>query len=142
MKTKPSYLLLRMSLKNLLFFFVLFFSHQLFAKEFIIYSIAHQLPMVNKQEMKIKDFYVNIGKAQGVSEGTVLDVYRMHAEQNPFDSNKRYTYKMKIGELKIIHSDSEAAIGRLQKLEVGEEDAPIFEFEKFMVGDHVAVHVK
>jgi hypothetical protein len=131
-----------MSLKNLLLFYVLFFSHQLFAKEFIIYSIAHQLPMVNKQEMKIKDFYVNIGKAQGVSEGTVLDVYRMHAEQNPFDSNKRYTYKMKIGELKIIHSDSEAAIGRLQKLEVGEEDAPIFEFEKFMVGDHVAVHVK
>jgi hypothetical protein len=142
MKTKLSRLLLRMSPKKFLPVLILLFSHSVFAKDFIIYSIAHQLPMVNKQEMKIKDFYVNIGKAQGISEGTVLDVFRMHAEQNPFDSNKRYTYKMKIGELKVIHSDSEAAIGRLQKLEVGEEDAPIFEFEKFMVGDHVAIHVK
>lgn len=113
-----------------------------YAKDYVIYSIAHQLPMVNKQEMKLKDFYVNVGKAQGVQQGTMLDVFRIHTEQNPFDSNKRYSYKIKIGEMKVIHSDSDAAIGRVQKLEVGEDEAPIFEFEKFMVGDQVTVHVK
>lgn len=111
------------------------------AKEYIIYSIAHDLPMVNKQEMKVKDFYVNLGKAQGVSNGTKLDVYRISSELNPFESNKRYTYKIKIGELTVIHSDSEASIGRVTKMEEG-EDKPIFEFDKFMVGDQVAVHVK
>lgn len=111
------------------------------AKEYIIYSIAHDLPMVNKQESKVKDFYVNLGKAQGVSNGTKLDVYRITSELNPFESNKRYNYKIKIGELTVIHSDGEAAIARVSKMEEG-EDKPIFEFDKFMVGDQVAVHVK
>ncbi len=112
-----------------------------YAKDYIIYAISHQLPMTNKQESRTKDMYVNLGKAQGVQEGTILDVYRIQTEQNPFESNKRYTYKIKIGEIKVIHSDGEAAIGRVAKMESG-EDAPIFEFEKFMIGDQVTVHVK
>jgi hypothetical protein len=112
-----------------------------YAKDYIIYAISHQLPMVNKQESRTKDMYVNLGKSQGVQEGTILDVFRVQTEQNPFESNKRYTYKIKIGELKVIHSDGEAAIGRVSKMEAG-EDAPIFEFEKFMIGDQVTVHVK
>ena len=123
--------LTRTCLTTTIFLLILLMATSVYAKDYIIYSIAHQLPMVNKQEMKIKDFYVNLGKAQGVQAGTVLDVYRIHTEQNPFDSNKRYNYKIKIGEMKVIHSDSEASIGRMQKLEVGEEDSPIFEFEKF-----------
>lgn len=112
-----------------------------YAKDFIIYSIAQELPMGYAKEKKIKNYYVNIGKAQGIKEGTLLDVFRVQSELNPYESNKRYTYKIKIGEMKVIHSDQEAAIGRIEKMR-DDDDLPLFEFQDLIIGDQVSVHVK
>lgn len=112
-----------------------------YAKDFIIYSIAQELPMGYAKEKKIKNYYVNIGKAQGIKDGTMLDVFRIQSELNPYESNKRYSYKIKIGEMKVIHSDQEAAIARVEKMR-DDEDLPIFEFQDLIIGDQVSVHVK
>lgn len=129
--------------KILLTFTVICFSlvKSSFARDFIIYSIGHELPMGNETDRKIKNFYINIGGAQGVKEGTVLDVFRFQSELNPYESNKRYNYKIKIGQLKVIHSDSEAAIGRIEKMRE-DEDLPLLEFKGLMIGDHVGIHVR
>ncbi len=108
------------------------------AKTFMIYSVAQDLPMGTDNQVIRKNFYVNIGGAQGVKKGTILDVFRVVSLLNPYDNRKRVNYKVKIGELKVFHANSEAAIGNFHKMV--EEDLPVLELDQFIVGDHVAVN--
>ncbi len=87
-----------------------------------------------------KNYYVNIGSGQGVKKDSILDVFRIISIQNPYDNKKRVNYKVKIGELKVLHSSDEASIAMLNEYEKVEE-TPIFELPQFMVGDHVAINV-
>lgn len=109
------------------------------AKEFIIYSIVQDIPMGQEGEIVKKNYYVNIGGQQGVREGSVLDVYRTISRVDPYSSKQRYNYKIKIGKLKILHSEDAAAIGVLKEMRSG-EDAPLYEIDNFMIGDLVSVN--
>lgn len=120
--------------------FLFLFSLNLFARDHLIYSVAEDIPMGYENEIIKKNYYVNIGGSQGVQKGTVLDVYRVISKMNPYDNQKRINYKVKIGELKVVHADDEAAIGKLNKIDTG-EDAPLFEVENFMIGDYVSINV-
>jgi hypothetical protein len=80
-----------------------------------------------------------MGTGQGVKKDTVLDVFRIISIQNPYDNKKRVNYKVKIGELKVIHSSDEASIAMVK--EYTTEDAPVFDLSHFMIGDHVAINV-
>ena len=111
------------------------------AKDYVIYSIAQDIPMGNPNEIIRKNFYIDMGKNQGVKKGSILDVYRIVSVLDPYESKKRYTHRIKIGEVKILHSEETSAIGVLNKIE---EDAetPVFEVGKMMIGDVVTVKVK
>lgn len=111
------------------------------AKDYIIYSISQDVPMGNPNEVIRKNFYVDMGKNQGVKQGSVLDVFRVISVLDPYESKKRYNHRIKIGEVKILHSEESSAIGILNKLEASEE-TPVFEVGKMMIGDIVAVKVK
>ena len=108
------------------------------AKTFLIYSVAQDLPMGTENQVIKKNFYVNMGKTQGVKKGTVLDVFRVVSVLNPYDNRKRMNHKVKIGELKVLHSNDEGAIANFHKME--EEDMPVLELDQFIVGDLVAVN--
>lgn len=95
--------------------------------------------MGQENEVIRKNYYVNVGKGQGVNKDSVLDVHRIVSVQNPYDNKRRVNYKVKIGELKIIHSSDEASIAMLHKY-IDEET--IFELPMFMIGDHVSISVK
>ncbi|MBC77403.1 MAG: hypothetical protein CME64_15470 [Halobacteriovoraceae bacterium] len=110
------------------------------SREHQIYSIMEEVPMGYENEVNKKNYYVNIGQNQGVEQGTVLDVYRVISKLNPYENQKRINHRVKIGELKVLHADEEAAIGALEKLNQG-KDTPLFEIENFMIGDHVSVSV-
>ena len=110
------------------------------AREHQIYSVEEELSMGRPNEILKKNYYVNIGQNQGVSKGTKLNVYRVISNLNPYENQKRINHRVKIGELKILHADQEAAIGALSKLNNGPDD-PLFEIENFMIGDHVSVSV-
>lgn len=127
-------------MKALILLSCIFFSHSTFAnKDFVIFSMAQDLSMGHENEVIRKNYYVNMGKGQGVSKDSVLDVHRVISVQNPYDNKKRVNYKVKIGELKVLHASDEAAIAMVNSLE---EEKVIFELPQFMIGDHVSVNVK
>lgn len=110
------------------------------AKDYIIYSIVQGIPMGNEKEEVKKNYYVNLGIKQGVTKGNVLDVYRIISRLDPYKTKKRYNYKVKIGELQVIHTEENTAITQLKSLE-DENYTPLFEIENFMIGDKVGVKV-
>lgn len=97
--------------------------------------------MGNKDEVIRKNFYMDMGSNQGVKKGSILDVYRVVSVLDPYESKKRFTHRVKIGEVKVMHAEDASAIGTLNKLE-DSEDTPVFEVGKLMIGDIVAVKVK
>lgn len=111
------------------------------AKDYVIYSIAQDIPMGVKEEKLKKNFYVNMGKNQGLKDGSVLDVYRVISVLDPYENKKRFNHRVKIGEIKVIHSEDTSAIGTLNRLEAS-DNTPVFEIGKMMIGDIVKVKVK
>jgi hypothetical protein len=101
--------------------------------------MAQDLPMGFDNEVVRKNYYVNLGASQGIKKDSILDVFRIISIQNPYDNKKRVNYKVKIGELKVLHSSTDAAIAMVNSYE--KEDVPIFELNQFMIGDHVAINV-
>ncbi len=111
------------------------------AKDYVIYSISQDIPMGYDKEIIRKNYYIDMGKNQGVAKGSVLDVYRVISVLDPYESKKRFNHKIKIGEVKVLHSEEASSIGVLQKIE-SEVETPVFEISKLMIGDVVTAHVK
>ncbi len=111
------------------------------AKDYVIYSISQDIPMGVEKEVLRKNYYIDMGKNQGVSKGSVLDVYRVVSVLDPYESKKRFNHKIKIGEVKVLHSEESSSIGIMSKLESADE-TPVFEIGKLMIGDIVSAHVK
>ena len=126
-------------MKILLLLTTLLISQNLWARSYVIFSLAQDLSMGVENEVIRKNYYVNMGKGQGVKKDAILDVFRIISVQNPCDNKKRVNYKVKIGELKVIHASDEAAIATVNEYE--KEDVPVFELPQFMIGDHVAINV-
>jgi hypothetical protein len=127
-----------MKVFTLLFFLV--FTPSIFARSYVIFSLSQDLSMGHDDEVVRKNYYVNMGAGQGVKKNSVLDVFRIISVQNPYDNKKRVNYKVKIGELKVIHSSDEGSIAMVNEYEK-EDNTPIFELPQFMVGDHVSINV-
>lgn len=126
-------------MKILLILTTLLMSQNIWARSYVIFSLAQDLAMGLENEVVRKNYYVNMGKGQGVKKDSILDVFRIVSIQNPYDNKKRVNYKVKIGELKVIHSEDDASIATLHVYE--KEDVPVFELPQFMIGDHVAINV-
>lgn len=126
-------------MKLTLIILTLLISQAVSARSYVIFSMAQDLPMGMDNEIVRKNYYINIGSGQGVKKDSIVDVYRIVSVQNPYDNKKRVNYKVKIGELKVLHSSDEEAIGMVNKYE--KEETPIFELKQFMIGDHVSINV-
>ena len=126
-------------MKFILFFLFAVSTQVAFGKSYVIFSMAQDLPMGLDGEVIRKNYYVNMGASQGIKKDSVLNVFRIVSVQNPYDNMKRENFKVKIGELKVIHSSAEASIAMVNEYE--KEDVPIFELNQFMIGDHVAINV-
>jgi len=118
----------------------LIFSSTMWAKSYVIFSLAQDLSMGNEGEIIRKNYYINMGSGQGIKKDSVVDVFRIVSIQNPYDNKKRVNYKVKIGELKVLHSMDEASIAMVNEYEKPEE-TPIFELPQFMIGDHVSINI-
>ncbi len=115
-------------------------SPALHAKDYIIYAVAQNLPMGEPEEIITKNYYVNIGQQQGLKSGSVLNVYRSVAMSDPYETKNKYSHKVKIGELKVLHTEDGSAIARLETFSQG-KDIPVFDIANFMIGDRVQVKV-
>lgn len=112
-----------------------------FARDYIIYSIGQNIPMGQINEKIKKNYYVNIGKSQGIKSGTILDVYRNISKLDPYKNKKRYNYLVPIGQLKVVHPGDYASITQLKSIR-STENSPLFEFNSLMIGDKVNIHIK
>lgn len=110
------------------------------ARDHVIYSISHEIPMGYENENLKKNYYMNIGGNQGIKPGTIIDVYRIISNTNPYNDRKRINHKVKIGEISILHADDEASIGKVKSL-YNSDDYPLFDIKDFMIGDHVTVNI-
>lgn len=107
-----------------------------FAKNFMIYSLAQGIPMGDGVVPK-KNYYVNIGLQQGVKVGTELKVYRLMNLTNPYSTEKNVTFRVEVGELRIIHAEEENSIAELSKLK--SESKILTEIPSLNIGDQVGV---
>jgi len=127
-------------MKLLILLMTILFSQATFGRSYVIFSMTQDLSMGYENEVVRKNYYVNLGNGQGIKTGSILDVFRIISVQNPYDNKKRVNYRVKIGELKVLHSSDEASIATLNQYEKAEE-TPIFELPQFMIGDHVSINV-
>jgi hypothetical protein len=94
--------------------------------------------MGEKNEIIRKNYYINIGKNMGVYQGSLLNVTRVVSIVHPKNTMKKSTFQVKIGELKIIHSEENQAIGI--KTQWTPKELKL-DYDQFMIGDLVNVKV-
>lgn len=131
----------RVIIFSVVFTFVYLIYFPVEAREYVIFSIAQEVPMGIKGEKIGKNYYINMGAVQGLQRGTIVDVFRSISIYNPYQNDGQYSsYRMKVGELSVVHSDEEMAIANASKFIQG-DNTPLIEFKDFMIGDQVQVHV-
>ena len=95
-----------------------------------------------KNENPKKNFFVNIGKIQGVKVGTVLDVHRKVSKLNPLKTWKRHRFDIKVGQLEVIHSEDYSAICKRVANKSDKNGDHSLEIESFLLGDIVSVNIE
>lgn len=106
------------------------------AADFVVYSVYRSLDMGNPGETPQKDYFVNVGSSQGVREGSVLTVYRRTATYDLLSEKLYREVTFPIAKIKVIHSESNAAIARMDKM-FSLDKTPATTPNAIMVGDLV-----
>ena len=70
----------------------LIFSQSIWARSYVIFSLAQDLSMGTENEIIRKNYYVNMGSGQGVKKDSLLDVFRIVSVQNPYDNKKAQAF--------------------------------------------------
>jgi outer membrane protein OmpA-like peptidoglycan-associated protein len=83
----------------------------------------------------VKDFYINGGEDDGLSESMVLDVYREKYIPDP-NTGKEFKVNILVGQVEIISLFKNIAITRIIAL-TSSYDAPIIRYRTVMLGDFV-----
>ena len=110
------------------------------ANGYVIYSIAQDISMGFENEEVRKNFYVNMGRIQGLKRGTKLSVYRDITKSDPVDAQKRYAHTIKVGTLEVIHTEENSAITVYEGSEKT-SDPIVLDGRTPMVGDTVNVDI-
>lgn len=108
------------------------------ATEFVVYSVYKPLDLGNPGETPLRDYYVNMGTANGLREGATLDVMRKISTYDVLTEKLYRDLIFKIGTLKVIHVEGNAAVARLDKI-LPAEKIPASSQRNVMVGDIVRV---
>ncbi len=124
-------------MKKLFLFFCFFYLNCSFAQDYSVYALSQDFPMGEKDEVINKNFYITIGKEQGVYPGAILDVFRTIFVINGSNPMQKINHQVKIGELKVIHSENKASIAVLQS-KISENQWVVLDFKGIKIGDLVA----
>ena len=107
------------------------------AADFVVYSVYRGLDLGNPGEAPPpKDYFVNMGSAQGVREGTVLNVMRKVATYDLLSEKLYRDVTFPIAKIKVIHVENNAAIARLDRM-LPTDKTPATNPFAIMIGDAV-----
>jgi hypothetical protein len=115
----------------------LFYFNLSAAENYTVYALNQDLPMGEKDEVINKNFFLTIGKEQGVYPGALLDVFRTLFVLNGSNSMERINHRVKIGEMRVIHSENRASVAVMESLLKGETGL-VLQFKGFRIGDEVS----
>jgi hypothetical protein len=122
-------------------------------KNFIIYSIGQEVPLKNKPKNQIhkqddqpiddeefpkKNYFINMGSNQGLKKGTKLNIYRHHSELDPYQNQMRFDFKIKVGQLEVIHTEKTTSITKLKNFLQEDSDIQL-EIDAPIIGDIVEI---
>jgi hypothetical protein len=124
-------------MKKLIFFISLFYLNFSAAQNYSIYGIHQDFPMGEKDEVIKKNFFLTLGTDQGVYPGSIMDVFRILFVINGANPKERINHRVKIGELKVIHSEVGASVA-VKEPNFKEENGLVLDFKGFMLGDEVS----
>jgi len=104
--------------------------------DFIVYGVYRPLDLGNPGEVSVRDFYINMGAANGLAPGSTVDVMRKMPTYD-LEAQKLMTdVDFKIASLKVIHVEQNAAIARIDKI-LPVDETPAYAPRAIMVGDLV-----
>lgn len=106
------------------------------AQDPVVYSVFRNLDLGNPGEAAQKDYYVNIGAAQGLKPGKRLEVSRRISTYDLLSEKLYRDVTFPIATLTVIHAEANAAIARLEKMHPAEK-TPASIPRAVMVGDIV-----
>jgi hypothetical protein len=106
--------------------------------EFVVYSVYKAIDLGNPGETPQKDYYVNMGTANGLHNGATLEVIRKVATYDLLSEKLYKDVSFPIARLKVIHVEQNAAVARLEQV-LPAESTPAVANRAVMVGD--AVHI-
>jgi hypothetical protein len=122
-------------IKLLCTFAAIFLAINAWAKEATVFDVRRPLAMENN-EILPKDYFINVGEADGLKAGMTVTVFRRQSMHDPFLNKSPGDLVVVVGYLKIIHSQSDMSVARLEKVE-SRDNLPTLEFEAVMSGDKV-----
>jgi hypothetical protein len=106
------------------------------AADFVVYSVYQGLDLGNPGEAPQRDYYVNMGAANGLRAGSQLEVSRRIATYDLLNEKLYKDMTLPVGKLKVIHVEANSAICRVDKL-APIADNPALSTRAVMVGDIV-----
>lgn len=106
--------------------------------DYMVYSVYSGVFMGNPGEIPRKDFFVNMGSKHGLRAGMQLQVLRKTPTYDLLSKKLYRDMTYPIGVLKVIHSEEDASIARLEKM-LPDDQTPALSPRAVMVGDLVRV---
>ena len=105
--------------------------------DYIVYSVFQGLNLENDPKAKPpKDYYVNMGQAQGVKPGTLLEVRRRLPTYDLQSSQLYRDVFVPVALVRVIHTEPVASIARVEKM-LSSDKYPVVSPRAIMVGDYV-----
>lgn len=114
------------------------FSSLSHASDFVVYSIYRGLSLGNDEAPPQKDYYINMGTAEGIHKGSVLQVYRQASTYDVVSEQLYRDIAFPIATVKVIHAEPKASIARMHKL-LSPDSTPSMTTRAVMVGDLVRI---
>ena len=109
-----------------------------FSVEAMVYNISRPVDLGDSAEAPQKDYYVNLGKAQGLVPGSKLEVFRRTSTYDLVAEKLYRDVTLPVARLKVIHVDDGAAVARLEQLAPPSENANVTP-KAVMIGDLVKI---
>ena len=107
------------------------------AADYIVYSVYKELDMGNPGEVPLKDFYLNMGSAEGLHKGSIVTIYRKLSTYDPLSEKLYKDITFPIAKLKIVHVENNASVARLESM-IPSAETPTVSPRAVMIGDLVS----
>lgn len=101
-----------------------------------IIQVNRRIKMTAAEALPPKDYFVDLGKRNGIHEGTLFQVYRRVDVVNGGTGEPAGPVQVLVGELKVISTGEYTSIARVEQQRAPSE-IPSADSVNFLVGDEV-----